>query len=414
MLDPKTASKYAVMLWALKNGEAFNKGQIQDGAQVGAVAKDDDTLVLTLERPLPYFIGQLAHHSAYPVSRKVIEAHGDRWTRPGNMVGNGAYVLSEWTPQSHLKLVRNKHYHDAANVKIDEVIFYPTEDIAAEHKRYRAGELDMTNEIPPDQIEATRAATPNEVKINPYFGTYYLAFNVTGAPFKDNAKLRQALGLALDREMLVEKVTKAGEVPAYSWVPPGTLNSVPQTVAYKGMAQAERDKLAKKLYEESGAPKGLEVEFLFNTHDLHRRIAVAVAAMWDEKLGVKTKLVNQEWKVYLDNSAEKKFQVRRAGWIGDYNDPNTFMELLKSDFGKQNPAGYANARYDELMRKAAATGNLSERAQIMGEAEKIMLDEAPIVPVYYYVKKSMVKPHVKGWQANVIDVHPTRWLSIQR
>ncbi|MBM3597527.1 MAG: peptide ABC transporter substrate-binding protein [Alphaproteobacteria bacterium] len=414
ILDPKTASKYAFMLWPLKNGEAVNKGQVADLAQIGATAKDEHTLVLTLERPTPYLIGSLAHKSAYPVSRKAIEAHGDRWTRPGNFVGNGAYVLREWTPQSHIKLVKSPTYHGAAGVKIDEVMFYPTEDIAAEYKRYRAGELDMTNEIPPDQIEAARAATPAETKISPYFGTYYFAFNVTAAPFKDNVKLRQALSLAIDREMLTERVTRAGEVPAYSWVPPGTANYQNVYAPAKDMKQAERDALAKKLFAESGAPKGLEVEFLYNTHDLHRRIAIAVASIWDEKLGVKIKLVNKEWKVYLDDSSEKKFQMRRAGWIGDYNDANTFVELLKSDIGKQNPAGWANAKYDELMRKATAMTNLAERAKVMSEAERIMLEEAPIAPIYYYVKKSMVKPHVKGWVANVMDVHPTRWLSIEK
>jgi oligopeptide transport system substrate-binding protein len=412
LLDPATASKYAFMMWPLKNGEAFNKGEIKDGAQIGAAAKDDHTLVLTLERPTPYLIGLLAHKSSYPVSRKAIETHGDRWTRPGNFVGNGAYVLKEWTPQSHIKLAKSPTYYDAANVKIDEVVFYPTEDMSTEFKRYRANELDITSRIPPDQIEFAKQNMAAEVKIAPYFGTYYYAFNIGQAPFKDNPKLRQALSMAIDREMLVDKVSKAGEVPAYGWVPPGTFGYTQQSAAFRAMGQAERDATAKKLFAEAGAPKGLEVEILYNTDELHRRLAIAIASMWDEKLGVKTKLMNQEWKVYLDSGAEKKFQVRRAGWIGDYNDANTFLELFKSDIGKQNPSDYKNARFDELMKKSRETTNLAERGRIMEEAERTLLDDMPLVPIFHYVKPALVKNRVKGWMVNVMDVHPTRWMTI--
>ena len=182
------------------------------------------------------------------------------------------------------------------------------------------------------------------------------------------------------------------------------------------MTQAERDAMAKKLLAEAGYGPGkpLEVEILYNTSDLHKRIAIAVSAMWDEKLGVKAKQVNAEWKVYLDAGAEKKFQVRRAGWIGDYNDAWSFLELLKGDVGKQNPAGYANAKYDDLMRKSTTLTDLGERAKVMAEAEAIMLDDMPLIPIYHYVSKGMVKPYVQGWQSNVSDVHPTRWMSLKK
>lgn len=416
LLDPKTASKYAFMQWPLKNGEAFTKGEFKEAEAVGVKAVDPRTVEVTLERPTPYYLGLLAHHASYLVPRKAIEAHAERWTRPGNVISNGAYKLDAWTPQDRIKLVKNPAYHDAGKVKIDEIYYYPTEDQQAELKRYRAGELDITYRIPVDQIGWAKQNLPNEVKIVPYFGTYYYSFNLTRPPFQDNLKLRQALSLAIDRDALVEKVMRGGEVPAYGWVPPNTLNYTNIQPPAAKMTQAERDALAKKLLAEAGYGPGkpLEVELLYNTSDEHRRVAIAIASMWDEKLGVKVKPVNQEWKVYLDLGAQKQFQIRRAGWIGDYNDAWTFLELLKGDIGKQNPSGYANAKYDDLLRRSAQTLDLPARARLMAEAEQIMVDDAPVAPLFHYVSKAMVKPHVQGWVPNVQDVHPTRWLSMKK
>ncbi len=416
LLDPKTASKYAFMQWSMKNGEAFSKGQIKEPEAIGVKATDDRTVQITLERPTPYYLGLLAHHASYIVPRKAIEASADRWTRPGNMISNGAYKLDAWTPQDRIKLVKNPTYHDAKSVQVDEVYYYPTEDQQGELKRYRANELDVTYRIPVDQIGWAKQNLPSELKITPYFGTYYYAFNLTKPPFKDNLKLRQALSLAIDRDALVEKVMRGGEVPAYDWVPPNTLNYVNVDVPAAKLSQAERDAMAKKLLVEAGYGPGkpFEVELLYNTADDHRRLAIAVASMWDEKLGVKVKPVNQEWKVYLDLGSQMQFQIRRAGWIGDYNDAWTFLELLKGDIGKQNPAGYANAAYDDLLRRSATTLDLDERAKIMGEAEKILIGDAPVAPLFHYVSKGMVKPYVQGWTQNVQDVHPTRWMSVKK
>ena len=211
---------------------------------------------MTLERPTPYYIGLLAHHASYILPRKAIEQHAERWTRPGNMVSNGAYKLEAWTPQDRIKLARNPAYHSARLVAIDEVYYYPTEDQQAELKRYRAGELDISYRSPSTRSPGSRKICPSELKIAPYFGTYYYAFNLTKEPFKDNAKLRQALSLAIDRDAIVEKVMRGGEVPAYGWVPPNTLNyDKPEMPAGK-MSQAERDALAKKLFVEAGFGPG--------------------------------------------------------------------------------------------------------------------------------------------------------------
>ena len=209
---------------------------------------------------------------------------------------------------------------------------------------------------------------------------------------------------------------RGGEVPAYGWVPPNTLNYVKLDSETAKLKQADRDAQARKLLAEAayGPGKPLEVKILYNTSDEHRRVAIAIAAMWDEKLGVKAKLVNQEWKVYLDLGAQKQFQIRRAGCIGDYNDAWTFLELLKGDIGKQNPAVYASGKYDELLRRSATTLDLSERARILAEAEKTMVEDVPVAPLFHYVSKAMVKPNVQGWQPNVQDVHPTRWMSVKK
>ena len=271
---------------------------------------------------------------------------------------------------------------------VDEVYYYPTEDQQAELKRYRAGELDVSR-VPVDQIAWARQNLGGELKIAPFFGTYYYAFNLTRAPFKDGTKLRQALSLAIDRDAIVGKVMRGGEVAAYGFVPPNTLNYERPELPAANLTQADRDALAKRLFVEAGFGPGkpLEVEILYNTADDHRRIAIAIASMWDEKLGVKAKLLNQEWKVYLDMGAQKQFEVRRVGWIGDYNDPWTFLELLKSDIGKQNPSGYANSQYDELLRRSAATLDLAARGKILAEAEAVMIADAPIAPIFHYVSK---------------------------
>jgi oligopeptide transport system substrate-binding protein len=417
-VDPATASKYAFILYPIRNAETINKGELKDLTQLGVTGRDGDrTLVITLKAPTPYFLGMLVHHMAFPVHQATVEKHGDRWTRPGNMVTNGAYMLAEWTPQSHIKLLKNPHYWDAKAAQIDEVIYHVTEDRAAELKRFRAGELDIAYEAPSDQVPWMKENLKGEFRPTPYLGTYYYAFNLTTPPFKANPKLRQALALAIDRDAIVNKISLAGEVPAYSWVAPGVGNEYPgQAASWAKMSQAERNELAKKLYAEAGFGPGkpLDLEILYNTNENHRRIAIGIAGMWKELLGVNASLRNEEWKVYLESRDEKKFQVIRQGWIGDYNDANTFLELMKSDIGKQNSPGYDSRVYDHAMREAEVTVDLKKRAALMQQAEAILLDDLPIIPIFHYVSKRSVKSHVKGWVDNVMDHHPTRYLSIVR
>jgi oligopeptide transport system substrate-binding protein len=341
---------------------------------------------------------------AYPVHRASLEAHGDQFTRPGNLIGNGAFALSEWVVQSHIKLVRNPNYWDNANNKIDEVWFYPTEDQNAELQRYRAGELDLTYTIPATQLRWIRENLPSELLITPYLGSYYYSFNVTRPPFKDNAKLRRALSLVVDRQVIAEQILGAGQIAAFGFVPP-VANYTGQQMAEASWTQAEREAEAKRLYAEAGysAENPLSTEILYNTHDDHRRIAVAIAAMWKQVLDVETTIQNQEWKVFLDTRSEKKdTQVFRVGWIGDYNDAFAFAELMRSTSG-QNDAGYNNPEYDRLVAEAQSELALDARAARLEEAERILLADMPVMPLYFYVSMHMVKPWIGGYTPNIMD-----------
>ncbi len=411
-LNPETASDYAFILWPIKNAERYSKGKLVKSGELGVKAIDPLTLQITLESPTPYFPGLLTHHMAYPAPQETIETYGRQWTRPGKLISNGAYQLKAWQPQSHIRLEKNPYYHAADTVQTDTVVYQPTEDKNAELKRFRAGELDITEDVPSSQIPWIRKNLAASFHSTPYIGTYYFAFNLLDKPFKDNLKLRKALTLAIDRKLLTGKVTKGGEIPAFGWVPPGIRDYQPQTLEAAKLAQKAREALARKLYAESGYGKGtpLQLELLYNTSDNHKKIAIAVAAMWKKALGVKTRLRNEEWKVYLDSRKKRDFQIIRAGWIGDYNDAYTFLSLFKSDVGEMNPAGYDNPQFDELIHQAETTIDQTQRAKLMQQAESLLLQDLPIMPIYFYTTQHLINPAIKGWQDNVMDVHPSRFL----
>jgi len=377
--------------------------------ELGVEALDTHTLVIYLTGPTPYLPGLLNHSTTYPVNRRNIEEFGAKFIRAGNLVSNGAYRLVEWIPQSHIELVRNEFYWDNENTTIDTVYYYPTENQDAELKRFRAGELDITEDIPAKQIAWVRERFPDSVRIDPYLGSYYYGFNVTKPPFRDNPKLRMALSMAIDRRIVAEQVAGAGELPSYGWVPPVT-GYEPQQVEWADWTQEQRNEEARRLYREAGfsAEKPFRVDLMYNTSENHKRIAVAVAAMWKQVLGVETRLANQEWKVFLDTRNRREItQVFRGGWIGDYNDAFTFTQLMYST-NEMNHPGYASEAYDELVRRAAAEGDLEKRAQILAEAEQLLLGDMPIIPILFYVSTHLVRPWVGGYVANIMDHHYTK------
>ncbi|MCK5725190.1 MAG: peptide ABC transporter substrate-binding protein [Thiotrichaceae bacterium] len=413
-VNPATLSEYAFILWQIKHAKGISKGEIKDINQLGVTASDDYTLLITLEHPVPYLPSLLTHNMAYPLSKKTIDKHGKQWMKPNKMVSNGAYQLAEWVPHSHIKLTKNPHFYAADSVSIDTVVYFPIEDKGAELKRFRSGELDITEDVPSSQMNWIKENLADNFHNAPYMGTYYLAMNLDKAPFTNNPTLRRALSLALRRNILTEKITQAGEFATLNWVPSGVNNYKVVSTEEGKMSSKQRLALAKKLYAKAGFSKEnpVEIELLYNTSENHKKIAIAIAAMWKQTLGVKTTLRNEEWKVYLHSRTQRQFHLMRASWIGDYNDASTFLDLLRSDIGTMNPSGWKNAKYDQLLKGAAVETEPSKREALMQKAEVIMLNETPIIPIYHYTSKHLVSKKVTGWNDNVMDVHPSRYLSI--
>lgn len=412
--DPATGSRYGQILSPIRNAVEVVAGEMPPES-LGVRAIDAATLEITLAAPTPYFLGLLTHQTTYPVHRFSVEAHGDRFPRPGNLVSNGAYQLSEWVVQSHVTLDRNPHYWDDENTRIDRVIFYPIEDQSTEMNRYRAGELDWTYELPNRQFRWIRENLSDELVVSPWIGSYYFGFNLDRPPFQDNPELREALSLAVDREVITEQVTGVGELPAYSWVPPGVRDYALQPLPYSAWTQEQRNERARELYATAGygPDNPLRVELRYNTQENHRIISTAIASMWREVLGVETSLLNEEFRVFLQNRREGRVtEVFRAGWIGDYNDANTFAEIMHSNHG-MNDTGYSNQDYDRLVDAAAVEVDATRRRAMLEEAERILLADHAIVPVYFYVTKRLIKPYVGGWESNIMDYHLTRYLYIR-
>ncbi len=415
-VNPTTGSEYSFLLYPVVNAQDIANGKITDVSKLGVRAIDDKTFEVKLNGPAPYILGMITHSVAMPAHKATVDKYGERWTKPGNIVTNGAFHLTEWTPQSRIVVSKSDTYWDKSAVKLDKVIFYPTEDQNAELKRYRAGELDWTYEVPNDQIRWIRANLADEFRVGNYLGTYYYGLNTEQPPFKDNLGLRKALSMAIDREILTDKIVTAGEVPAYSFVVPGVTGYEPIYLDFKSLSKEARMAEARRLYKEAGYSKQnpLTVELRYNTNENHKKIAIAIASMWKNAFGAKVNLVNEEWKVYLETRKQKKVtQIFRAGWIGDYNDPNTFLELFLSDSGL-NDIGFDNAEYDKLNMEASLEKDPAKRAALLARAERIFLDSHSLAPIYHYVVKRMVKPYVKGYSINVMDHSRDKYIYLEK
>ena len=411
-VDPATLSNYSSMLYPIKNARDIVLGK-KSSETLGVRANGPTTLIIELDEPTPYFLSLLTHSTTYAAHRPSVEEFGARFTRPGILVGNGAFKLEEWRVQSHIKLVRNTEYWDNKNTTLEEVYYYPLDDVNSSFKRYRAQELDFTETVLAEQLPWIRQCLPDDLKISPYFGSYYYGFNNTRPPFKNKPKLRTALSMAVDRSVITDIILGAGQIPAYSLVPSvKTFKAVPTN--WSQWTQEQRNQEAQKLYRASGFSKEnpLEVEILYNTSDNHKRVALAIAAMWKQTLGVKTTLRNQEWKVFLETRRLKTdTQVYRAGWIGDYDDPYTFSQLLHSE-NEMNHPGYSSEEYDDLINLAATKNAGENRLDALRQAERVMLEDMPIIPIYFYVSQHLVKPRVSGLEGNVMDHHYSKYVRI--
>ncbi len=414
ILKPETAAQYASLLYTIKNAEAVNTGKAGPEA-LGVKVIDSKTLQVSLTGPAPYFVAQLAHYTAFPLPSHKVKALGKDWAKEGNMVGNGAYTLAEWTPNAQIQLVKNNQFYDAANVSIDTLVYYPQEDRSAVLRRLRAGEVDIAKDFNSSDINWLKKNMSDHVRIAPYLGVYYYPLNMNDDLLKDK-RVRQALSMAVNREILTEKVLKAGEISAYGFVPPGTgTYGQPSEVSWKSMSYKERVKEAKKLLKEAGYSKSNPptLKLSYNTSENHKKVAIAISAMWKKALGVKTELYNSEVKVHYANLRVRDFQAARAGWIADYNDPQNFLNLMESRNSSQNYSDFNNDKYNKLMRQAEVVTDMDKRNELMREAESIAMAEMPNIPLYYYVSKNLVSPKVKGWVDNPSDIHRARYLSVE-
>ncbi|NEZ04813.1 peptide ABC transporter substrate-binding protein [Wenzhouxiangella sp. XN201] len=414
-VDPETGASYSRMLSPVRNAEAIFSGELPPD-ELGVTALSETTFQVQLSDPTPYFLGLLTHPTTYPVWRPSLEAHGDSHVRPGNLVSNGAFELAEWQVRSRIELTKNPHFRAVDDVIVERVVYYPFEDENTEFNRFRAGDLHWTYQLPSGQFEWLKREMPEALMVAPWFGTYFFSFNLTREPFEENLALRQALTLAIDREILTERVSRYGEIPTFNLIPPGLPDYESPQPEWADWTQQEREEEARRLYRKAGygEDRPLEVELRYNTSENHRRIAVAMSAMWKQVLGVRTRLVNEEFRVFLQNRAQRRVtEVFRSGWIGDYMDAFTFLELFHSEHGR-NDAGFDNARYDRLLERIASERIPASRRNLMAEAERMILAEQVILPVYHYVTKRLIDPRLKGWEENVMDYHLTRYMYLVR
>ena len=405
LMDPRTAASLAYFLYAIEGAAEVNAGEAPLDA-LGVSASDAHTLEIRLAQPFPFLAERLIYPTGYPVPRHVIEKLGDDWVKPGNMVGNGAFVLAEWQPQASVRLAKNRHFREAQTVALETVSYFPTADRNAAYNRYRSGELDIIGDFPPAEIEWLRREMPNHLRLAPLLSMMYLVFNVSEPPF-DDLRVRQALALALDRELLVSRVMKSDEMPSASFVPPIVEGYESDVRQRPRDVEAARALLAEAGYD---AADPLRVTLRHMAGADNKTVQVAIAAMWQEA-GVQTELHHAELKAHFAALRQGDFQVAQAGWFGE-NNPEHYLELLMSSTGDVNYGRFADPQVDALMLEAKRTVGLTERIALLREAEAHALTLHPVVPLYSVAVRSLVRPNVEGWHANPRNTHPARYLRL--
>ena len=413
LMAPATGAQYANVLYTLKNAEKVNKGALPPDA-LGVRAASDSVLELTLEHPVPYLLEQLTHLTALPLNPKNVEAYGDTFTKPGHLVSNGPFMLKEFFPNDRLVLVKNPYYSEAAQVKLTQEIFIPLEDRAAALRRFMAGEIDSYDDVPVDQIGFVRARLGDQFKVAPYLGAYYYAFDTRHAPFND-ARVRQALAMVIDRTFLADKIWGGTMEPAYSFVPPGIESyGAPATVAWKDMDPFTREDLAKQLLKEAGYGPGgkqLDVEIRFNSSENHKATAVAIADMW-KVLGVSTHLyASDATSFYSFLHSGATYDVMRFGWFADYADAQNYLFLAEAGNPGLNTAHFEDPAFDALMRQAAAA-EAAARITFLHQAETLLLQQQPYLVLMSAKSRNLVARRLQGWEPNVLDHHAGRYISV--
>lgn len=407
VLRPENAARYASLLYPIENAEAFSKGTLKDSTRVGVHAPDDSTLVVKLAQPTPYFVFLTEFYTYLPVPQHAIERFGNRWTKPGNVVSNGPFLLEEWRQGDHFDFVKNPRYWDAASVRLDRVIAYSVEDLNTSVNLYKAGVIDWTTSgyIPAQFVPYLMQY--DDFQHGRYQGVYFYSINVTRKPL-DNVWVRRALNYAVDRDAICNDLLKRIYDPWGSFAPSGY-------PGYEGPPGIPFDPgKARACLTRAGYPGGKgfpKISILFNTSENHRRIAEALQAMWKRELGIDIELSNQEWGSYLQATTSLQYDVARRSWIGDYLDPTTFLGIGISADGN-NRTGWSDPRYDGLLRQAALQPDPAKRMRLLRDAEALLLDQGPFIPIYHYSITDLVKPYVHGIYPTVLDVHDLKWVWI--
>ncbi|HHQ6574245.1 TPA: ABC transporter substrate-binding protein [Serratia fonticola] len=399
LADPKTGSPYASYLQyaRIENIDAILAGK-KPPESLGVSAIDDKTLKVTLSEPVPYFVSMLSHTSMKPVKQAVVEKFGDKWTLPQNYVGNGAYRLSEWVVNERIVLERNPSYWNNSKTVIEQATFLPLSSEVSDINRYRSGEIDITNSaIPPNLYAKMKREIPEQLHVNPYLCTFYYEINNLRAQFTDE-RVRAAVKLTLDRDIIANKIMGQGQIPAYSFTPTFTEGGNFSQPEWAGWTQEKRNEEAKKLLAQAGftAEKPLKFTLLYNTSDQNKQQAIAAASMWKKNLGAQVTLQNQEWKTSLQSRHEGQFDVARATWCGDYNEPSAFLNMLLSN-SSNNTFFYKSPAFDALMASTLKASDATARSAIYQQAETLLDKDSALIPVYYRVSARLVKPTVGGF-----------------
>ncbi|PHS05160.1 MAG: peptide-binding protein [Blastopirellula sp.] len=388
-------------------------------SEVGVKAVDDKTLVVTLKNPTPYFLELASFYPLYPVQRECVEKYGfPDWTQTDNIVTSGPYLLDFRKLRDRIRLKKNPKYWDLDSVKLNIIDAFAVQSDTTILNMYLDGQLDWGNTVPNASIENLKARDvdngTNELKIAPMLSTYFYRMNVNRPPL-DNPKVRRAINLAINKQDIVEFVTRAGQIPAHSFVPTGL-------PGYKeGMSGEYNPEEARRLLAEAGFPGGIgpdgekmrKIEILYNTNEGHRDIAEVIQSQLEENLSITVSLANIEWSAFLKKTHDMKYDIARAGWIADYPDPNTFLDMFVTD-GDNNQTGWSNKKYDQLIADAMQEPDPAKRLNILSEAEQIFMDEMPISPIYYYVSLNLVRPYVKNFHPNIVDLHPLHIIEIDQ
>lgn len=404
LLNPNTASPSAALFLSIANSKRVLEGVMPE-EELGVFAIDEKRLRIQLDSPTPYFLQLLAHPAMFPL-HPLVGNQAESSASSVRYIANGAYKLDKWSVGSEVLLSRNAYYWDDVNTAFDSVRWIAVEGVE-ETNRFRAGQLDTTQNVASSLFSLVGKEHPDELRTAPTLGVYFYGFNLNDPIFGESVELRRALSLALDRTSITSQITRRGEEPAYSWVPPGIGNYVSPDTELSKMAKEQRERLARELYAEAGYSKEnpLQFELRYNTSDLQETIAVAAQSMWRQVLGAQVTLVNEEFKVLLSNiRSAKETQLFRLSWTGDYNDPVAFLQLLGSD-NPSNFMRYSSDEVDRLLGQASLTRDSMNRMRLLAKAEAKILDDQPVIPIYFYVSKHLVAEGLEGWEDNVLDVH---------